>query len=76
MKNTIRVRARRAFILPSGRQVAAGTEFDITPAQAKYLLHNGKIERVNPAAHPAPEKTGDTKIEDTEGVKPPKGAKK
>ena len=47
MKETIRLRAKTAFVLPGGKKVKAGTEFEISLGQAKYLLNNGKAERIS-----------------------------
>lgn len=77
MEKTIRVRARRAFMLPNGTEVQAGTELRLTQTQAKYLLIARKIEKVEQPAQPAAVKIEETGSAEAAAEKPAaKGVKK
>ena len=47
MKEKIWLRSKTAFVLPCGKKVKAGKEFEVSLGQAKYLLNNGKAEHVS-----------------------------
>ena len=76
MDKKIRVRVKKAFVLPNGRKVAPGTELALLLSQAKYLLTSRKVERVSPPLDEA--KAAETRADDADKSKAgeTKGAKK
>ena len=62
-------RVLRPFLL-GGRRRAPGAEIELTPRQARYLLLDGRIERVPPASPDSAADAGAPPVAEAEDSKP------
>jgi len=73
-------KAKKAFILPDGRKIAAGTELELDDKAVKYLLLSGKVEQVKPSVKQPAAQAAETKTDqpaaDVKAGSEPKGARK
>ena len=70
---TAAYRVLRPFLL-GGRRRAPDTEIELTPRQARYLLLDGRIERVPPPASPDAGAAPAPPAAEAEGPEPPSAA--